>query len=179
MDYAQATGLIIDHHVGLGHRHLAYLGGPVASASNRLRVAGLDEAERRHPELRIDRQTVGSSLDSGWSSAESVLDSGATAVVAFNDLVALGLMSRLRELDVPVPGRLSVVGVDDIPYARFSDPALTTVSVPQEALGVEAWRRLHRAMSGDGVEGPLWLEGTLHLRESTGPPGDQHRPPGS
>jgi LacI family transcriptional regulator len=169
MDYAQATGLIVDHLVGLGHRHLLYLGGPTASASNELRMAGLDSAQERHPDLVIERRTVGSTLDAGWDAAEAALASGATAVVAFNDLIALGLLSRLRELEVPVPGRLSVVGVDDIPYARFSDPALTTVSVPQEALGVETWRRLRRSMAGEPVEGALWLEGTLHARASSGP----------
>lgn len=173
MDFRQAVGLMIDHLVSLGHRHLIYLGGPAASASNRLRITGIDEAEARHPGLRIDRRTVGSSLDAGWASAESVLESGATAVVAFNDLIALGLLSRLRELEVAVPGRLSVVGVDDIPYARFSEPPLTTVSIPQDALGVEAWRRLHGAMGGAEVGGPLWLQGTLQERGSTGPAATQ------
>jgi len=170
MDYGQAIGLIIDHLEGWGHRHLVYLGGPTASASNRLRIAALDAATRRHPELRIDRFTTGAGLEDGWSSADLVMGTGATAVVAYNDLVALGLLSRLRELEVAVPGRLSVVGVDDIPYARFSDPTLTTVSVPQDELGAAVWRRLHHAMDGLPPEGPLWLEGALQARESSGPP---------
>ena len=66
--------------------------------------------------------------------------------------------------------RLSVVGVDDIPYARFSDPTLTTVSVPQDELGAAVWERLHEAMTGGAPRGPLWLEGTLQARESSGPP---------
>lgn len=169
MDYSQAIGLIVDHLVQLGHRRLVYLGGPAASASNRLRVAALGVAEARHPDLRIDRRTVGSNLDDGWAAAEDVLASGATGVVAFNDLVALGLLSRLRELDVDVPGRISVVGVDDIPYGRYSDPTLTTVSVPQEELGIEAWRRLRRAIDGATPEGPLWLAGSLQRRGSSGP----------
>ncbi|ROQ64155.1 LacI family transcriptional regulator [Rathayibacter sp. PhB152] len=169
MDYGQAVNLVVDHLAGLGHRHLVYLGGPVTSASNRLRIAGLDIAEQRHPQLRIDRRTIGSSLDDGWSSAESVLESGATGVVAFNDLTALGLLSRLRELGVGVPEQLSVVGVDDIPYARFSEPTLTTVSVPQDELGVQTWRRLRLAIDGLDVPGPLWLEGGLRVRASSGP----------
>ncbi|MFS0734977.1 LacI family DNA-binding transcriptional regulator [Microbacterium sp. 1P10UB] len=170
MDYGQAIGLIVDHLEGLGHRHLMYLGGPTASASNRLRIAALDAAVQRHPELRINRLTIGAGLDDGWAGADRVLESGATAVVAYNDLVALGLLSRLRELGIDVPSRLSVVGVDDIPYARFSDPALTTVSVPQDELGVAVWERLHEAMEGRSPQGPLWLEGTLQSRDSSGPP---------
>ena len=169
MDYAQAVNLVVDHLVELGHRHLVYLGGPVTSASNRLRIAGLDAAQARLPGLSIDRRTVGSSLDDGFSSAEAVLETGATGVLAFNDLTALGLLSRLRELGVDVPGRLSVVGVDDIPYARFSEPTLTTVSVPQDDLGVDTWRRLRLAIDGRAVPGPLWLEGALRQRESSGP----------
>ncbi|MFD3444448.1 LacI family DNA-binding transcriptional regulator [Microbacteriaceae bacterium 4G12] len=169
MDYGQAVNLVVDHLVDLGHRHLVYLGGPMASASNRLRIAGLDEAEQRHRGLRIDRRTIGSSLDDGFASAETVLDSGATGVVAFNDLTALGLLSRLRELGVEVPARLSVVGVDDIPYGRFSEPTLTTVSVPQEELGVDTWRGLRRAIEGLDVPGPVWLRGALQRRASSGP----------
>lgn len=168
-DYAQVAGLLIDHLVALGHRHLIHLGGPLASASNRFRIAGLDRAEQRHPGLRIDRRTLGSGLEDGWSSAEDVLASGATAVIAFNDLVALGLISRLREMEIAVPERISVVGVDDIPFAGFSDPLLTTVSVPQVDLGVAAWQRLLRAIDGEAASGPLWLEGTLQERASAGP----------
>ncbi|SDG64925.1 LacI family DNA-binding transcriptional regulator [Microbacterium pygmaeum] len=169
MDYEQAIGLLVEHLVGLGHRHLVYAGGPPTSASNRLRGLGLDAALARRPDLRIDRVSVGSTLEDGFASAAQVLGTGASAVLAFNDLVALGLLSRLRELDVAVPERLSVVGVDDIPFARFSTPALTTVHVPQEALGVQAWRQLHQVMRGDGAPGPLWLEGSLEVRASTGP----------
>lgn len=169
MHYEQAVGLMVDHLVELGHRKLLYLGGPVASASNRLRVAGLDAAEQRYPDLRLERRTVGSSLDDGWASAEAVLASGATGVVAYNDLIALGLLSRMRELGVAVPERLSVVGVDDIPFARFSTPALTTVHVPQEQLGVQTWQQLHRVMTGAESSGASWLEGRLEVRASTGP----------
>jgi LacI family transcriptional regulator len=169
MDYGQAIGLIIDHLVGLGHRHLVYLGGPIASASNRLRIAALDDAAIRHPTLGVDRLTVGSDLAAGWSSAEAALESGATGVVAYNDLVALGLLSRLRELNVPIPRRISVVGVDDIPFARFSAPPLTTVHVPQEELGVRAWQQLFGAMTDAPADGIRWLQGRLEVRESTGP----------
>lgn len=169
IDYAQTIDLLVEHLFGLGHTHLAYLGGPTASASNRLRLAGLSAAEQRHPELRIQRMTVGSSLDDGYSATDAVLASGVTAVVAFNDLVALGLLSRLRELNIAVPDRLSVVGVDDIPFSSFSEPRLTTVSVPQAELGDSSWHQLRLAMTGKRVDGPLWLQGTLLPRASSGP----------
>lgn len=169
MDYRHAIGLVADHLAGLGHRRLLYLGGPLSSASNRLRLEGIADAERRHPGLVVERREVGASLDAGWEVADAVLRSDATAVIAFNDLVAIGLLSRLDELGVPVPGRLSVVGVDDIPFARYSRPRLTTVSVPQDSLGEMAWAQLKDAMAGQPAGEPAWIQGTLIERQSTGP----------
>jgi LacI family transcriptional regulator len=168
MDYRHAIGLVTDHLAGLGHRRILYLGGPIASASNSLRLSGLDDAEARHPAITIERRTVGSSLDDGWDVAPDMIATGATAVIAFNDLVAIGLLSRLPELGVAVPRDISVVGVDDIPFARFSRPQLTTVSVPQDELGTLAWEKLHGALIGALPGDPLWVQGTLFERHSTG-----------
>ncbi|MET0297391.1 MAG: LacI family DNA-binding transcriptional regulator [Microbacterium sp.] len=169
MDYRHAVGLVADHLAELGHRRILYLGGPIASASNRLRLAGLDDAARRHAGMVIDRREVGWSLDAGWDVADDVLSSDATAVIAFNDLVAIGLLSRLDDLGVPVPQRISVVGVDDIPFARFTRPHLTTVSVPQDRLGTLAWEHVHGALTGAPAAEPVWLRGELVRRHSTGP----------
>uniref|UniRef100_UPI0013E3DA91 LacI family DNA-binding transcriptional regulator n=1 Tax=Microbacterium sp. CPCC 204701 TaxID=2493084 RepID=UPI0013E3DA91 len=169
MDYRHAIGLVADHLAEHGHRRVLYLGGPLSSASNRLRLEGIDDAEARHPGLVVERREVGTSLDAGWEVAEAVLHSGATAVIAFNDLLAIGLLSRLDDLGVPVPDRLSVVGVDDIPFARFSRPHLTTVSVPQASMGGMAWAQLQDAMAGQPAAGPVWVQGTLVVRQSTGP----------
>lgn len=169
MDYRHAIGLVADHLAALGHRRLVYLGGPLSSASNRLRLDGIDDAERRHPGLVVERHEVGASLDAGWEVADAVLRGGATGVIAFNDLVAIGLLSRLDELRVPVPDRLSVVGVDDIPFARYSRPHLTTVSVPQDSLGGMAWAQLKDAMAGLPAGDPVWVRGALVVRQSTGP----------
>jgi LacI family transcriptional regulator len=169
MDYRHAIGLVADHLAALGHRRLLYLGGPLSSASNRLRLEGVADAEKRHPGLVVQRQEVGASLDAGSDIADAVLRSDATAVIAFNDLVAIGLLSRLDDLGVSVPGRLSVVGVDDIPFARYSRPHLTTVSLPKDALGTQAWAQLKDAMAGRPAAEPVWVEGTLVERHSTGP----------
>lgn len=169
MDYRHAIGLVADHLAELGHRRLLYLGGPMTSASNRLRLKGIADAEVRHPHLVVERREVGASLDAGWDVAETVLGSEATGVIAFNDLVAIGLLSRLDDLGVPVPGRLSVVGVDDIPFARYSRPHLTTVSVPQDTIGGRAWALLKDAMTAAPVAAPVWIRGELIVRQSTGP----------
>ena len=73
-----------------------------------------------------------------------------------------------------MPGRLSVVGVDDIPFARFGTPPLTTVHVPQEELGVRAWQQLFSVMQRNGeVRMPRpaasgGSKGRLEVRNSTG-----------
>lgn len=169
MDYRHAIALVADHLGALGHRRIIYLGGPATSASNQLRLRGIADAETRHPGMSIARREVGSSLDAGWDITAEVLESGATAVIAFNDLVAIGLLSRLDDLGVPVPAAISVVGVDDIPFARFSRPHLTTVSVPQHELGAFAWEKLRAVLEGRGAGEPVWIRGTLIERHSTGP----------
>ena len=71
-----------------------------------------------HGDVEVLDIAGGSQVEDGYRAAEDVLSSGATAVIAFNDLVALGLLARLRELGVDVPGEISVTGIDDIPLAQ-------------------------------------------------------------
>lgn len=150
IDYAAGIEDIVEHLVGLGHRHLLYLGGPPASASHAARLAALRAAAARRAEVRLSERAAGSSVDSGYAAAGDVLASRATAVVAYNDLVAFGLLARLNELGVAVPGDVSVTGFDDIELARFAIPSLTTVTVPQVDLGRAAWASL-AALVGIGA----------------------------
>lgn len=173
LDYADATAQVIDRLATLGHRRVLYLGGPIASASNRLRVRAIADAATRHPEVSIEQMTVGPSLGDGTDAVEAALASGASAVMAYNDLVAIGLISGLRERGVDVPGRISVVGMDDIPFARFAYPTLTSVALPQDQLGELAWQALRAALDPTlppfEAGGTVWLRGQLQERDSTGP----------
>jgi len=178
VDYGRAVRIVVDHLVGLGHRRLAFLSGPAASASNRLRLRALDVAEREIPGLELVRLECGWSIEDGYAAVERVLESRATAVVAFNDLVAFGLLARLNEVGVAVPVDLSVTGMDDIGLARFAVPSLTTVRVPQKDLGELAWQRLHAAIAGPSraVDGVPELR--LAVRASTGPVPQESQPDG-
>jgi LacI family transcriptional regulator len=169
VDYARAVRIVVDHLVGLGHRRLAYLSGPEASASNQARLQGLEVAEREIPGLEIFRLACGSSIEDGYAAVERVLESHVTAVVAFNDLVAFGLLARLNEVGVAVPADISVAGMDDIALSRFAVPSLTTVRVPQRGLGELAWRRLYAAIAGGAAEVDGVPDLRLALRASTGP----------
>jgi LacI family transcriptional regulator len=174
VDYGRGIRDLVEHLSGLGHRRIAYVSGPATSASNAERVRGVEEALAAHPELQIDVLAGGSRLDDGYAAAEAVLDArddGATAVIAFNDLVALGLMTRLSELGIDVPGDLSVAGFDDAPMARFATPRLTTVSVPREELGAQVWGRLRTLIAGGPIEHTVLYRPRLEVRESTAPVG--------
>nr|WP_265520402.1 DUF6807 family protein [Oerskovia sp. JB1-3-2] len=173
IDFAHGATAVVEHLVALGHRHLAYLAGPVGSASDAARLRGLRVARERHPDVRIDHLPCGSTVDAGFAAADTALATRATAVVAFNDLVAFGLLARLNETGVAVPGDVSIVGFDDIELARFSTPSLTTAAVPQADLGRRAWERLRAVINDPGVDpatlGPTQFEPRIEVRASTGP----------
>ena len=106
-------------------------------------------------------------FDTGRAAAGEVLAAKLTAVMAFNDQMALGVMSTLHERGVSVPGDLSVIGCDDVPMAGMVSPALTTIHLPTDAAGSAALELLLTQ-----EEAPTALaELTAHLvvRASTGP----------
>jgi len=172
VDYVRGIRDLVEHLLGLGHRHLAYVSGPATSASNAERLRGVEEATNAHPDLRIDVVPGGSRLEDGYALAEAVLaarDAGATAVIAFNDLVALGLMTRLRQLGVDVPGDLSIAGFDDVPMAGYATPSLTSMSVPRGEIGAQVWARLRTLIAGGPIEHSVLYRPRLEVRDSTGP----------
>jgi Transcriptional regulators len=170
VDYGLGIQHLADHLYGLGHRHFLYLEGPAPSSSNQARVEGLNAFARRTGDVQIDRIPAGSASADGYRSGEAVRASGATAVLAYNDLVAVGLMSALAEMGVDVPRDISVAGFDDIPLVRYVTPRLTTVSVPYEPLGTEAWKRLHALIKGETPSHDLVFQPRLQPRDSTAAP---------
>ena len=172
VDYVHGIRDLLEHLSALGHRRIAYVSGPAASDSNAERLRGVAEALAADPGVRIDVIPGGSRLDDGYEVAEAVLDAtrnGVTAVIAFNDLVALGLMTRLRELGIDVPGELSIAGFDDVPMSRFATPRLTSMSVPRGEIGAQVWARLRTLIAGGPIEHSVLFRPRLEARESTGP----------
>jgi LacI family transcriptional regulator len=172
IDYARGIRDLVDHLRDLGHRRIAYVSGPALSASNGERLRGVEEAKAAHPDLRIDVVAGGSRLEDGYAAAGAVLaarDDGATAVIAFNDLVALGLLTRLRSLGVDVPDELSIAGFDDVPMAEYASPSLTSMSVPRAEIGAQVWARLRTLIAGGPIEHTVLYRPRLEVRDSTGP----------
>ncbi|WP_243074092.1 DUF6807 family protein [Microbacterium sp. SS28] len=169
VDYESAVKELATHLIGFGHTRIAYVSGPPLSYANEQRAQGLSDVAREHRDLEIVTVAAGSSMQDGYIAADEVLDTGATAAIAFNDLVALGLLSRLREVGVEVPTQLSIVGLDDIPLARFAAPPLTTMSVPRIEIGRQAWERLRHELEGETSDHTLFYRPALVARDSSGP----------
>jgi DNA-binding LacI/PurR family transcriptional regulator len=166
---AQATGHAVEHLHALGHREVAYLAGP-NGYSNDSRTSGLQAACAR---LGLDPVVLGpfpARFSSGVRAADLVLAAGATAVVAFNDDIAAGLLTRFADRGVRVPEHISVVGHDDTALAEMVTPRLTTVHIPAAAAGATATQLLIRYVRGDdsGVR-RYELPSELIVRGSTGP----------
>lgn len=152
VDYAEAMYTALEHLVDLGHESVVYLAGPPSSPSNLARLEGLEQGQVSFGTTSLITLPCGPTVADGYAAAESVLATRATAVVAYNDQVAFGLLAHLGELGVAVPDDVSVVGFDDIELARYAAPSLTTVHVPHERLGEHAWERLHAQILGDRGE---------------------------
>jgi DNA-binding LacI/PurR family transcriptional regulator len=169
-DSRDGSRQIIEHLAALGHRRIAYLSGPSALWSDSERWQGLVENAAR---LDVEIVRVGPFLptvDQGTAAADVGLGSGATALVAFNDLLAIGTLQRLRRRGVDVPGVISVVGYDDTFGADFCQPSLTTVHTDVEHVG----RTLVDLVLGrisNRPDTPIVIPSQLVVRESTGPAG--------
>lgn len=167
VDYGAGIRSILTHLTSLGHRDVLYLSGPALSASNQLRIDALREFAAQRTDLRVREHTAGASIEAGYASGEAVIASGATAVVAYNDLVAFGLLARLNDLGVGVPADISVTGFDGIEFAQFAQPPLTTAAVSQSDLGAAAWDMLSAVLAGQTPADPPLVQPELIVRAST------------
>lgn len=168
-DYAAAIRELVAHLYDLGHRRLVFVAGATGSASLSARRAGLAEMTSRHPDLTVAEVPGGVDFASGAAAVGAVRATGATAVLAFNDLVAMGLLSAARDRGLRVPEDLSIVGFDDIPFASYTTPPLTTAAVPAVELGRRAWAAMHALLAGESPEPSLVLTPRLVARASSAP----------
>ena len=169
VDYAGGIRQLAEHLIDQGHERFIYLAGPETSASNAARLQGLHQLQQDHPQISIQHSPCGSMIEDGYAALEAVLNSQATAVLAFNDLVAFGLLGKLNEIGLGVPRGISVAGFDDIAFAKYATPSLTTMSVPQMDLGRHAWEQLHQLLVGEAESSSLFFRPRLIERASTGP----------
>ena len=135
------------HLSTLGHRRIGYLSGDSVETSAQERLFGFECARKAYgldPDPGLVVENCKSRIDEGYRAMLGLLRSGAppTAVVAYNDLIAVGAMDAIKQAGLAVPGDISVLGFDDIPVAAEVNPPLTTMHVPKETMGTMAARRL-------------------------------------
>ena len=150
------TGLrqAVEHLVALGHERIIYLAGPEDSYSNAARRSALRAAASR---LGADLTEMGPfrpAFEAGARAAALVAAQHATAIVAYNDLVALGLMSRLPEFGLTAGKDIAVIGIDDIWLAPMAQPPLTSVRFPGATAGTVAVRLLTDMIEQSGKYSP-------------------------
>jgi len=171
-DNRSAGAAVANHLVELGHRMVAFAGGPAHSTDSKHRLTGLRDglAHHRidlHPELIF---SCGSwEADAGARFAETYFerDRAATAVVLANDALASGFMRVAHKAGVRIPGDLSIVGFDGLPEGERLWPALTSVAQPMREMGAAACRRLFEVIETPGQVQTIEFPMRLVIREST------------
>ncbi|MDX3899255.1 MAG: LacI family DNA-binding transcriptional regulator [Sphingobium sp.] len=174
IDNARAATDAVQLLLSMGHRRIALLAGPETSPLTRERLAGV-----RHAALVAgvaDRLVITHgdyTILSGMALASGLLDAetAPTAMFCFSDEMAIGALAACRERGLVCPDDISIVGFDDVRYARFQNPPLTTVRQPMNLIGVEAVRLLLTLLRDGGKPERHWLTlpHDLIVRGSTGP----------
>lgn len=129
MDGESGVEQSIEYLQALGHSHLAFVPGPAGAWAGQRRLAAVERfaADRGLQLTSVNPQAA--SVEGGLASAAAVVASGATAVIAYNDLVAMGVMAGARRLHRHCPEDLSVIGIDDLSMAAVAEPGLCSVRV--------------------------------------------------
>ena len=168
LNYEHGIVEVLEHLTKLGHRRIAYIGGPLhLNSAQRRKNAFLERAEQMGLEApaSIDADFT---VKGGYYACAKLLAGGQpTAIVAGNDLTAIGVLHRAYDGGLRVPDDLSVVGFDDILFAEFTQPALTTVSVPRVEIGRVAFQALWTMMADPSRSGHEYRVGTKLIARQT------------
>ncbi len=172
LDHVQGCRQIVEHLASLGHRDLIYLAGPQNSWMAKTRWSALRTAAA---DLGLEARRIGPftpKVSQGGAAADGAINAGATAIVAHNDLLAIGAIQRLAQRKVRVPDDVSVVGFDNIFAADLCTPTLTTLGGVHADVGRSAVEILLDAVgpvrSAESAPPQVVLPTELVLRESTG-----------
>ncbi len=177
LDHARAAELTLGHLYELGHREIAFMRGQPFSSDTDERWNHLLTVAKRmglevKPELVVHLDLDMTSPELGFSVIQRLLSAKQpfTAIVAFNDISAIGAIRSLKDFNLRVPEDVSVIGFDDIRAAAFTLPRLTTINQPLEEIGRIATQsllnRIHKTIS---PRDEIVVEPKLVVRESTGP----------
>jgi DNA-binding LacI/PurR family transcriptional regulator len=177
LDHHRAAELTLSHLHALGHRRIAFMRGQPFSSDSDARWKGLVAAAAKlglaiRPELVITLNRDISSPELGYPVVEQMLSTKKlfTALVAFNDMSAIGAIRALQDANLRVPADVSVIGFDDINAAGFTLPRLTTIHQPLGEFGrIAGEHLLGRIQRTVGSRQEIAVQPTLIVRESTAP----------
>jgi DNA-binding LacI/PurR family transcriptional regulator len=172
-DGGGGSAAAFEHLVALGHRRIGHL----AAAFRALTFQQREESRRRvlgeagfDPDAQ-PRVLTPISIEDARENAHVLLEEEPTAVFCDDDVIAAGMYLAARERELRIPDDLSVVGFDDMDFARVLGPPLTTVALDAELLGATSFELLEARMSGKRTRKRIVLPAELLVRGSTGPPG--------
>jgi LacI family transcriptional regulator len=180
-DDERGIALAVEHLISLGHRDIGHIAGPSNFSTGAIRLRGFVNA------MKANGVTVGDSRivvadsyvrEAGGRAASRLLSNKKkpTALVAANDLLALGCYDAIREIGLRCPADISITGYNDMPLVDLVSPPLTTIRIQHHQMGTEAARLLLRRLSEP--QAPVVdvvLRPELIVRESTSPPGPPSR----
>jgi DNA-binding LacI/PurR family transcriptional regulator len=172
VDDAHGAQLATQHLSALGHRVIGYLGGPPDHRAHRDRLRGYQRA-LAEAGIAFDSalaQSGNGSVEGGEPIAQWLTrEPRPTAIFCYNDMTAIGALSALKRQRVRVPQDVSLVGFDDILFAAYTEPPLTTIHQPKDEMGRLAMKMVLDLLEGKAVDNVV-MPGRLILRESTAPP---------
>jgi LacI family transcriptional regulator len=174
VDGRQGIADATTHLIALGHRHIAFIEPPAPLACTHDRRAGFREAMAAHG-LTVDETLVlegDFTRQSGQQNAQRLLECSEppTAVIAPNDLAAIGAIQAAQSHGLEVGRDLSVLGFDDIPLAAHWRPSLTTIHQSTRDIGAQVCRMLLSLLAEGRLNDPhVLLQPELRVRQSTGP----------
>lgn len=170
-DVEPGVAAAVAHLRELGHRKVVYVSGPERAWVSQHRWASIQRHCSSAGITAVCTPSMRPVVEAGPDAAAAVMASGATAVIAYNDLLAIGLMLTLVSSSVRVPGDISVIGFDNIFGSDFTSPPLTTIRAPQDNVGLYAARRMFEVLGGleESAGRTQDLATALILRGSTGP----------
>jgi DNA-binding LacI/PurR family transcriptional regulator len=170
-DDMTATGQAYTHLASLGHQQIGLLVGPEDHMPSRRKLAAFVELAARTPGNRAPVEHALFSLEGGQAATTRLLRHDITGVICGSDVLALGAIRAVRRAGLSVPGDVSVVGFDDSAFMNCTDPPLTTVRQPIEAMGKAAVALLVNQIENVAVyPEELLFEPELVVRGSTGRP---------
>jgi len=186
-DDVDGSRQVTRHLIDLGHAHIAYLGNSLSGRTTLDRLSGFQQ-EMNAARLPVPPEYIhhvpGGGAEDGLAGLEHFLSLSdrPTALVCYNDMMAIGVLQGLQAAGVQVPEQMSVTGFDNIIFSAYTNPPLTTFDQPKRFIGAEAARLLLDLLQSPARDGASaqpkvrMLKGNLLVRATTAAPASASQP---